>query len=149
MAKFTKIRGSDRVIAKITGIVGLTRKGMRQGMFQSGRGLISRANTEILRKPKSGRTYIIRDRSGRRRRHVASAPGETHANLSGDTRKSMGYQLHGTSELEFGYGVSSGKKAPDYAGFLENTRPSLQNAIRSEQGNMVRHFENGIEDALK
>lgn len=142
--KFALKPGSKRVIDKLIGLDNLIKQGIRQGMFDSGHGLIKNASTEILRKPKSGHTYFILTKSGRRRKHVASAPGETHANLTGATRKSLSFKLHGTTHLEFGYGVSGGKEAPDYAEELESTRPSLQNAIRDEQQNMIQHFERQI-----
>ncbi len=135
---------SRRVIEKLIGLDNLTKQGIRQGMFDSGHGLIKNASTEILRKPKSGHTYFIRDKAGRVRRHVASAPGETHANLTGTTRRSLSFKLAGVTSFEFGYGVSGGVEAPDYAEELESTRPSLQNAIRSENQNMIQHFERQI-----
>lgn len=143
-AKFIIEPKNKRVIKKLIGLDNLVKQGIRQGMFDSGDGLIRSASTEILRKPKSGRTYLISDKGGRRRRHVASAPGETHANLTGAARRSLSYQIKGTTSFEFGYGVSSGKDAPDYVEKLEGTRPSLQNAIRDEEQNMVQHFERQI-----
>ena len=154
-ARFIKASGNRSVIGKIVGIEKLTKQGMRQAMFKSGQGLIRQASTEIIRKPKGGQTYIIRTRSGRRRRHVASAPGETHANITGETRKALSFQLHGTSQIEFGYGVSAGTKPSDWAGFLElgtknmKPRPSVQNAIRAEQSRMVQHFEREIRKQFK
>lgn len=143
-AKF-EIKPKDRrIIEKLIGLDNLVKQGIRQGMFDSGHGLINSASTEILRKPKSGHTYLILDKAGRRRRHVASAPGETHANLTGATRRSLSFKIQGVTSLEFGYGVSGGVEAPDYAEELESTRPSLQNAISDEEQNMVQHFERQI-----
>ena len=153
--RFIKGSGNRLVIGKIAGIERLTKRGMRQAMFRVGQGLVQQASTEIIRKPKSGRTYKIRTRSGRRRRHVASAPGETHANLTGAARRSLSFQLHGTSQIEFGYGASAGTDAPDYVGFLEfgtrkmKARPSLQNAIRAEEARIVQHFEREIRKQFK
>lgn len=143
-AKFIVGPGNKRVIEKIIGLDNAIKQGIRQGMFDSGHTLIKSASTEILRKPKSGRTYLIMNKSGRRRRHVASAPGETHANLTGAARRSLSFQIQGVTSLEFGYGVSAGKDAPDYVEKLESTRPSLQNAIRDEQQTMLQHFERDI-----
>ncbi len=140
---------SRRVIEKLIGLDNLTKQGIRQGMFDSGHGLIRNASAEILRKPKSGRTYYILDKAGRRRRHVASAPGETHANLTGAARRSLSFQLSGVSSFEFGYGVSTGKDAPDYVNKLEKTRPSLQNAIRDERENMIQNLERQILGQIK
>jgi hypothetical protein len=126
-------------------------------MFKVGHSLIAVANQETLKGVKTGIVYIRRDKAGRRRRHLSSAPGETHANRTGTLRRSLSFQLRGSSEIEFGYGVSSGKEAPEYARAIEfgfekrnlKPRPSLKNALNSEQGNMTQHFENGIKKALK
>ena len=152
--KFIKSSGNRFVIGKLVGIEKLAKRGARQAMFKSGQGLIKNASTEILRKPKSGKTYIVRSKSGRKRRHVASKAFETHANLTGATRRSLSFQLHGTSQLEFGYGVSAGKDVPDYArdlelGRINEPRPSLQNAIRAETSNIIQHFEREIRKQFK
>ena len=154
-AKFTSNRQNTKVFATIKDIPKLTKRGLRQGMFKAGQGLIAEANREILKGDKTGIIYIRRDRAGRRRRHMASAPGETHANRSGTLRKALSFQLRGSSEIEFGYGVSSGKEAPEYAKFVEfgttkmKARPSLNNALEAEQGNMTQHFGGGIMKVLK
>ena len=153
--KFIQSRGNDRVFARIEGVGKLTRRGLRQGMFRAGQTLRASASREILKGPKTGIIYVRRIAGGRRRRHQASAPGETHANLTGTLRRSLSFQLRGSKEIEFGYGVSSGKSAPDYARFVEfgttkmKARPSLRNALRSEQGNLTQHFEREILDALQ
>ena len=154
-AKFKMDRGSPRVIDKLIGLDNLLKQGIRQGMFDSGHDLINSASKEILRKPKSGRTYIVRSRTGRRRRHVASAPGETHANRSGAARQSLSFQLQGAASFEFGYGVSSGKVAPEYVEFLEfgtskmEPRPSLQNAIKDRNQKIIQNVEREIAKKLK
>lgn len=153
--KFTANRQNDKVFAKIEGIEKLTRRGLRQGSFKAGHAIIGEASREILKGPKTGKTYIRRDKAGRRRRHMASAPGETHANLSGAARRSLSFQIRGATELEVGYGVSSGKSAPDHAKMIEfgtskmKARPSVGNAINSEQGNITQHFEHEILKANK
>jgi len=147
--------GNSKVFGKIDNISKLTSRGIRAGMFETGNGLVKSANTEILTGTKSGRVYIVRTRGGRTRRHRASAPGQTHANLTGGARRSLSYQLKGTTSLEFGYGVSSGKGAPEYVKALEfgtrkmKARPTLQNALMAEQGNMVQHFEDGIMEQFR
>jgi len=136
--RFTASRGNDRVFGQIEGLEKATKRGLRQSMARVGQALISSANQEILHGVKTGRTYIRRDKRGRGRRHLASAPGETHANATGDLRRSLSYQKHGTSSLEFGYGVSAGKPVPDYASFVEfgtpggkiKPRPSLKKRFR-------------------
>jgi len=153
--KFKQDRQNDRVFGVIKDIPKLTRRGLRQGMFKVGHSLIAVASRDILKGAKTGIVYIRRDKAGRRRRHQSSAPGETHANRSGTLRRSLSFQLKGSSEIEFGYGVSSGKEAPEYAKFVEfgttkmKARPSLLNALNAEQGNMTQHFGNGIDKAFK
>ncbi len=153
--RFVRDRSNKKAFAQIQGIEKLTRQGLRRGMFRAGQGLITEANRAILKDLKTGIVYIRRDRAGRRRRHISSAPGETHANLSGTLRRSLSYQLHGTTEIEFGYGVSSGKTAPDYAKFVEfgttkmKVRPTLRHALSSQRKNLIQHFENGIKGAFK
>lgn len=153
--KFIASRQNDRVFGRIENLDKLTRQGLRRGMFRAGQSLRAEASREILKGSKTGRIYIRRIAGGRRRRHQASAAGETHANLTGTLRRSLSFQLRGSTEIEFGYGVSSGRSAPDYARFVEfgttrmKARPSLRNALRSEQGNLTQHFENEIVDALQ
>lgn len=122
-----------------------TRRGMRQGFFQYGKDLVKTASRQILAKPKGGRTYLVR-RGKTRRRHVASAPGESPANLSGAYRKSIGFKIFGSAQMHFGAGNS---KVP-YAAFLEKgtkrmqPRPGLGNAVEATQRNAVRHFYENI-----
>lgn len=148
-------RRNDRVLAQLRNTTQATRRALRQTWFELGTALKREANKEILRKPKSGRTYIVLSKSGRKRRHVASAPGETHANLSGDLRRSIGWQVHGTNQLDFGYGVTGGdgsaaargRKSTHYAAFVEfgtsrmAERPSLNNAIIAVQPRVQGFFD--------
>lgn len=151
---FRADRKNSQVFRLIGNIDNNTRRAIRQTWFKLGKDLKVEANKEILRKPKSGRLYIIRTRSGRRRRHVASAPGETHANLTGRARRSLSWKVHGTDRMDFGYGVSTtaANQAPVYAEFLEfgsvrmAPRPSLQNAIAAVKSHTEVHFN---EEMLK
>lgn len=119
---------------------------IRQGFFQLGKDLKITANKEILRRPKKGRVYYIRTRGGRSRRHVASAPGETHANITGALRRSIGWVVAGSESLTFGYGVDPRGPAPDRAEWLEfgttrmKARPSLQNAMKDTERNAEVYF---------
>jgi HK97 gp10 family phage protein len=139
---------NQRTYLKIENMDDSVRRGIRHGFFSFGKDLQSEANREILRKPKSGRTYVRKDRSGRKRRHIASAPGETHANMSGKLRRAIGWKIHGWKSMNFGYGID--KESPDYDKFVEfgtsrmEPRPSLQNAIRKSIRNAVVGFEREI-----
>lgn len=150
-------RGNRKAFFQLSQVEKITRRSIRQAWFQLGKDLQAEANREILRRPKRGRVYIVRTRTGRRRRHVASAPGETHANLSGTLRRSISWKVHGTEQLDFGYGVSTtlANAAPEYAPFVEfgtrrmKPRPSLENAIDKLQGNAARHFEKAMDRAFR
>jgi len=120
-----------------------TRRALRKGMYRIGKDLESTLKRDILKKPKSGRTYIRKTANGRRRRHIASAPGETVANRTGNYRNSVGFKV-GQDKIEFGAGV-------EYAGFLENgtpkmgARPSLKNTIKSKYKDMRGDIQTALE----
>lgn len=149
-----KINRLDRDTVVMINTMGrLTKRQVELAAWKSARGLRSATSQEILRKPKGGRTYIRRDRLGRRRRHVASSPGETHSNMTGRLRRSLSFRVN-SSEIEFGYGVTDGS-APEYAGWVEfgtkrmKPRPSLQNGINGERRNMMNNIEREILGELR
>lgn len=148
---------AERAFASIERTPSSTRRAIRQAWFDLGIDLRAEANAEILRKPKGGRVYVVRGPGGRRRRHVASAPGETHANLTGRLRKSISWKVHGTDSMEFGYGISTrpSEDAPEYDEHVEfgtsrmEPRPSLDNAIEAKQGDAERNFVDAMDRAFK
>ena len=79
-------------------------RGIKQGLHQAGFNLVKTFRDGIQRQKKTGRTYPINTRGSRRgrRRHQASAPGEYPAILTGDYLKAIGFDVRGSSELEFG-----------------------------------------------
>lgn len=123
----------------------------RDGFFGYMAALKKVANKEILRKPKGGKKGWRRTKSGGRRRHTASAPGETHANASGTLRRSLSWKVNGWESAEFGYGISTNaqNKAPDYAEWVTHgtrfmaPRPSLMNAVRATPRDI--HFERAVQ----
>lgn len=138
---------------------------IRQFYFLTGYDFRNEARAEILRKPKGGRTYRLTKgthqtgkRKGQRRRvkHVASAPFETHANFTGLTRKSIGFKLHGSTRMTFGYGIASAKPPTEWAQYLEfgtigfkkvgpmAARPSLSAAIDKMEGKAQQNFDQAI-----
>ena len=143
--------------AQVSGLEQITERAIRQAWFAFGKDLKANANAEILRKPKSGHVYFIRTKGGRRRRHVASAPGETHANRAGRLRRSISWKVHGHQSMRFGYGVSTTGRnaAPDYNAFVElgtrrmGARPSLLNAINQELPKVEGHFHQAMERELR
>ena len=148
MTKITIDSSSRKALAKIENLDKLTREGVEYAAYVSGKGLVKTTSAEILKKPKGGRVYTIRTASGRKRRHVASAAGETHANMTGKLRKTLSFKVAPT-ELEFGYGVTK-NDAPEYAKSVEfgtsrmKPRPSLQNGINSETRNIETNFKQQI-----
>jgi hypothetical protein len=83
---------------------------------------------------KTGRFYERRTKRGRKTRHRASAPWETHADLTGTLRRSLGWKVQGTNNLEIGYGVS-GKPAPKYAQIEFGIPPHIE--ARPSIGNNI------------
>ena len=146
-----KMTGHRQMVANLNGLEGATRQGARQGLYKAGRSLKATANKNILEKPKSGRTYLVRrGKSGRRFRHVASAAGESFANSSGAARRTLGFDVRGGSQLEFGFRRNA---KTEYTKILEDenklNRPALKIAIQQNQRNIVRHLENEIRKAVK
>jgi len=149
---------SEKTFRKIEAEAENFRQALRQTFFFMGKTLKTKTRKAITsKKGKTGHVYFIKRtvKSGKnkgaavRRRHRASAPGETHANLSGKLRDSIGWQVHGTNSLEFGYGVEPSKPAPEHAsiefehnGQKANARPSLRNNIEGSS------FETFFEKAL-
>ncbi len=150
---------SKRVFVDLTQIKEKGRRVVRQFWFYTGHDMRDEARKEILRKPKGGRTYVLRrKRGGRGVRHVASAPFETHANFTGKTRGSIGFKLHGKSRMSFGYGVSRNKPATEQAAHLEfgtigfkkvgpmAARPSLASAIDKMEGRAQRNLDQAVKN---
>lgn len=142
-------RRNARVFKQINEIEDRTRRGIRQGFFRLGNDLVRTLSEEVLKKNKRGRTYTRKDRIGRRRRHVASAPGQTPANRTGNYRKNAGYQLRGAEQLEFGI-----RDGAPYGIFLEEgtrkmaPRPGLTNAVKANERNARTDFSGSIEQEL-
>lgn len=127
----------------------LIARGIRQGFRRLGDELKKEMNREVLKKDKRGRTYIRRDKAGRRRRHVASAKGQTPANRTGTYRKAIGYQLRGAEGMEFGV-----RARVKYAEYLEDgtrkmaPRPGVGNAVKAKQRDAMTFFEGSIDIAV-
>jgi len=143
---------SKKAIQKFEGLNKLTRFAVERASFFSGRDLVKNTSNEILKKNKRGKLYMIKTKSGRTRRHRASAPEQTHANITGATRRSLSFKVQGY-ELEFGYGVDKGD-ATEQAEFLENgtskmeARPSLFNGIKSSRKQIANNLEREIGRSL-
>lgn len=146
MLEFKADHNNKKVFAQLDDADDRTRRGIRQFWFALGKSLLKSFNAAVLKKPRSGRVYKIR-RGKTRRRHTASKPGETPANISGNYRKSAGYRIRGAMEMQFG-------DSAEYAGFLENgtskmeARPGLGNAVRDTEGESLADASTLIEREL-
>ena len=167
--KTTLKRDSLKTFTDLKQFKKASRRVIRQFWFLSGHDFRNEARAEIIRKPKSGRTYHLRKGfksgarkgQGRRVRHVASAPFETHANFTGQTRDSIGFKLVGQTRMEFGYGVATGKPATEWAPYLEfgtigfkkigpmAARPSLNSAIDKMEGKAPANFDEALRREFK
>lgn len=153
---FELTNASKRVLDRTKNMSRDMRQNIRKGMFFMGRDLVKTAQSKILDQPKTGEVRIIRrGKTKRRVRHRASAPGEAPANLSGGLRRSIGFNIQGHSQLEFG----GGKEGSDivYARPLElgnpkgnlKKRPYLIPSIKENFRNMSLHLENNIKKGFK
>lgn len=142
---------NTRTLARLERAAGHGRRAMRHAWFELGKDLRAEASREVLHGIKTGRVYIIRGPSGRRRRHRASAPGETHANRTGALRRGLSWKVHGHRRMEFGYGITPSDRSPVYASFVElgtrrmAARPTLANAINALQRNVARDFATAMD----
>jgi hypothetical protein len=124
-----------------------TEFGIQKALWKSGKDLSAEFSRQVLAKNKTGRLYIRVDKAGRRRKHVASAAGETPANRTGFYRKSRDFIVRTHKELVFG-------NTAEYSGFLERgtkrmaARPGLANAIKASERNILRNLTEDISGAL-
>ena len=94
--------GNRRVIESAENIAARTRFGIEKAHYRTGQTLMAEFSRQVLDKSgKTGNLYIRKDRIGRRRRHIASAPGETPANRTGAYRRGAGFIVNGIN-LTFG-----------------------------------------------
>jgi len=162
--EFKLVGPSEETLAAIKNNAPNVRQAIRQTFFRMGRDLKKKTNDDILDKStKTGRYYwVYRGKGGvrlkRRRLHRASAPLQTHANLTGALRESIGWKTKGTEELEFGYGLT--RPAPEYAKDVEfghrarngtnvEKRPSLRNNIEKNQASFEKYFKEALEELEK
>ena len=113
-------------------------KGIRRGFFVVGHLLIKTARSQMAEKPKSGRLYKIKGR-----KHRASAPGESPANITRALSRSLGFQI-GNLSMQFGAGGRG--SGVNYASYLENKldRPLLQNAVEKNEGSIEHIFQSTL-----
>lgn len=137
---------NQKIFIVIEGINEQTRRSVRRAFYFAGKDITDSARNSILRKPKSGKTYIIR-KDGRRFNHKASAPGEAPANLSGTLRRSIDFKVQGWSELEVGADTPYARRLELGGGNIE-ARPYLIAAIEEEERNTRKHLESEVQKGL-
>jgi len=146
MLKFEPDRLNKIVDVQLSQLEDRTKQGIRRFWFAMGKTLLKSLSEAVKKKPRTGRVYLTR-RNGRRGRHVASKPGESPANNTGNYLKGAGFQLRGTTEMLFGVDAT-------YAGFLENgtskmkARPGLANAVNESEGENLGTAADMIEREL-
>jgi HK97 gp10 family phage protein len=100
-------------------------KAIRQGFYISGKQLVTDLNKD-MKLPKSGRAYKVysgvKGKLKKPKIHIASAPNETPAIITGKFRKSVDFAVRGNRTLEFG----ANENAPEYAKFLEEGTSKME-----------------------
>lgn len=151
---------NERAYAHIRNAGRSSRQVVRRVFFAHAKDLKASVRNEVLHGQKTGRVYKnVKLPSGRRKKlHHASAPGETHAKLSGNLLRTLGWKVHGTESMEFGYGTDGAQAqrglAPLYAKFVlggtrfMDPRDDLKNAVRATQGAIRGHFKRAIADVM-
>lgn len=148
---------SRKVIINIEGLRQLSTRSIRQAFYRIGKDLKATAAELILEKPKHGRFYWVMIR-GRRRLHQASAPGEAPANMTGNLRRSLDFEVVGADRLEFGYrenfdkskgrGVIYGRRLEEGDDKI-SPRPGLLLSVKRNERNAIKHFEEQLKRAFK
>lgn len=141
-------RGGSGFYRSTEGIAAHTQLGLERAWWMSAKDIKGIFDKQVLDKSsKTGRIYFRRIKGGRKRRHQASAPGESPANRTGTYRKSFDFNVRGAKELAVGV------TAP-YGGFLETgtsrmaPRPGLRNAVRASERDIIRNLATEVENYL-
>ena len=112
----------------------------RQALADIGDTLVKqgRANMDKI---SYGRVYIIGGKP-----HIASKPGDSPNNMTGDLRKTIRYEIRGRI-LEYG----SGNVAVNYAKYLERNmnRPNITKSIVQSQQDIETRVNQFFVDSIK
>ena len=130
------------------------RQVLRHFMFWQGQRMKDAAESAVEKGPHRGRVYrnVRLPNKKIKRRHKASAPFQSHADLSKRLKKSIGWKTTGTHKMAFGYGVAPDKKnpMPKHGPYLEegttkmDPRPTLQIAIRKAHSAANADFDRAL-----
>jgi hypothetical protein len=141
---------------KIEKLTHETFRAIRQAYYRIGKNLSRHLNEKMLEKPKHGRTYYFKKAkiskygpAFTRKKHIASAPHEYPANMTGAMRKSRAFIVSGHTQLEFGLKVPYAKYIEDGTpgGQLVARKP-LRRSFEDTKGNARTYFEEEIKKAL-
>ena len=138
------ISDPGRALTRLMNNKRLTERGLTKAWELVGKDWQRTTAKEIRRKPKAGRLYTIEVPPGsqRFRRHRASAPGETHAEITGKLRRSLGRRRRGHMDMTVGYL----NKPPPYGKDLEigtprvKSRPTIRNGMKAVIRNAQNYF---------
>lgn len=139
---------NKEVFIQIANLANINKEAIRKAFYYVGKDLVATAKTDIMKKPKHGITYRV-SKNGRMVMHTASKAGEAPANLRGNLKKGLDYEVQGSDEMTFGV-----RDTVEYAGYLEDgtskmkARPYLKTSIEENFGNIQRHFEEQIKRDL-
>ena len=143
--------GNSRAIESAENIAANTRFGVEKALWHSGKDVHSEFNRQVLAKDKTGTIYIRRNKAGSRRRHQASAPGETPANRTGAYRKGFDFNVDGAHQLRIGIPAIGNGPSGKYPLYLEvgtsrmSARPGLGNSIKASERSIIRNLAGEIE----
>lgn len=133
----------------LSGIDKEMKAGIRYGLYNFGDKLRKDIRADILSKNKTGKVYIIK-KGNRRYRHRASASGEAPANLTGNLRASVGFDVQGI-DMKIGYREISQKGRPvTYGGRLEVElkRNAIEQAINNNASDFKDFVLKGVDDKV-
>ena len=112
----------------------------RQALTEIGDTLVKqgRANMDKI---SYGRVYVIGGKP-----HIASKPGDSPNNMTGDLKKTIRYEIRGRI-LEYG----SGNVAVNYAKYLEGNmnRPNITKSILQSQSDIETRVNQFFVDSIK
>jgi hypothetical protein len=121
--KFEEDAQNRRVMLQLQKMPGMAIKAVKMGFFRIGKDLVQEAKSLINKKPKHGRTYLKHVGAGGKKlksaiKHIASAPGEAPAVMTGKLRDSINFTVNGSGG-EMDFGVDESRNGVKYGEFLE------------------------------
>lgn len=152
----------DKALAHLLHSPRVANRAVRQTFFLLMEDMQRSTIKEIKTGNKTGKVYKnikIQRAKGKivtRKRHQSSAPGESHADLSGNLRRSLSWKVYGATGSDFGYGVSvtAANAAPPYSEAIEygyeprnlKPRPTLRNELKHLNSKAQVYFNQSLKD---